>query len=184
MDISKILKDGLIKSHKTQKEIGTVNHLSKSSVSNYINGGHVPADVAIDIANTLDDYDTSNAIAYEWFSILKTFDGDRFEKDALTMDAFTDFESKQASDIYSQKSIRKLIADNRVDKAEQANVDRFINEELDNVLMRMGRLVALCKLRNETLMSVFKHRMKYYVKQHYMSRDNLSKTELINLERR
>lgn len=184
MGISKILKEGLKRTNKSQKEIAVANHFSKSAVSNYFNKGHVPTNVTIDIAKSLDDYDTSNAIANEWFDILKTFDGDRFEKDALSLDAFTDFENKQSHDVYEKDSIRKLIADNRIDKDEEARVDHFIDEELDNVIMRMGRLVALCKLRDETLMTVFKHRMKYYVKQHYMSKDNLSKSELLMMGRK
>lgn len=184
MKISTILKDGLKRTNKSQKEIGAVNHFSKSAVSNYFNKGHVPTDVAIDIAKQLDDYDTSNAVASEWFDILKTFDGDRFEKDALSMDAFTDFENKQSHDAYVNDSIRKLIADNRVDEDEEASIDNFIDEELDNVIMRMGRLVALCKLRHETLMTVFRNRMEYYVDEHYMSKENLSKSQRLTMNRK
>lgn len=185
MELSKIWRQAQQKTGITQKEIGFQNHFAKSTTSNYLHGTtRVPGDAAIDITNTFEDYDVRSAVAYEMFGILKTFDGDRFGKDALSTDAFAEFESHQVDEVYSNRSIRKLIADNRITLDEQASVDKYIDEELDDVLMRISRLVALCNLRKKTLMTVFRHRMKYYVKQHYMSRENLKKAELIQLDRK
>lgn len=184
MNFSQILKKGQRKTDIPQKILANRLHITKSSMSNYLNGYNVPADVAIDLANEFKDYDTSSAIAYEMFGILKTFDGDRFGKDALSTDAFAEYESHQADEIYVKKSIRKLIADNHITIDEQASVDKYIDEELDDVLMRISRLVAISSLRHKTLMDVFKTRMKYYVRQHYMIRDNLSKAQRLTLERK
>lgn len=173
LDFSKTFRKGQKRKGLTQETLATVVHVAKSTMNGYFKGHNTPLETAIDITNKLDDFETSMDFSSQILGLLKLFDGPRFKHDVLSLDAFTAKEDSEAVEAYTRDHVRWLLADDAMDKKKLVALKNFGEEDLDSILMHLGRLDKICQRTGITPMQMFHERMPYYVKQGYMDTDNL-----------
>ncbi|WP_282803653.1 helix-turn-helix domain-containing protein [Secundilactobacillus kimchicus] len=180
MNFSKTFRKGARKKGIEQTWLATKIHVAKSTLNGYFNGENTPLDNAVKITKEFDDFETSMSFANQVLGLFKLFTGPRFKHDVLSIDAFTAKEDSEADEAYARDHIRWLLADEDLSHEKKKALENFGAEDLDNILMHLERLDKICERTGITPMAMFARRMPYYVKQGYMTVEDLTDNQRHN----
>lgn len=177
MDVSTTL-------HRVEKKLGVTpkaiqsdlkGKASKSTVYNWFGGSNMKAGDAVEVSKVIHDFATANDLAAQFFGIFRMLDGDKFKEDALSVEAFAEFEEQEKLEAFSKFHVRKLLASNNLNRAEQKDLYDSACELLDSLLMNYKLLVLICEEQHIDLWDVYKERRKYYINAGYVEAERSEK---------
>lgn len=172
MNIKRPLTRSLSKTRVMQKALAYDTGLSKATINNYVAGGNVRPNEAVDIANALRDPEMSMQIGHMMLGLFKSFNGDAFFHDLRALDAFDEKESSEEQATYNEHHIRQLISMPHRTEEQDEELMVWLNEVMDAVLMKITLLVAGTEALGTTPMDLLQARIPYYQEQHYMRGDD------------
>ncbi|KRM79444.1 hypothetical protein FC84_GL001623 [Lapidilactobacillus dextrinicus DSM 20335] len=177
MDISKALHRVEKRLNVTPKVVQTDTHnkYSKSTIYNWWGGSNIKANDAVEVSKAIKDFATANDLASQFFGIFRMLDGDKFKEDALSVEAFAEFEEQEKVDAFSKYHVRKLLASSDLTHAEQKDLYDSACELLDSLLMNYKLLVLICEEQHIDLWDVYKERRKYYINAGYVEPERKEK---------
>ncbi|WP_076645645.1 hypothetical protein [Latilactobacillus sakei] len=155
------------RSGKTQKELTIEADISRSSMSNYVNGTNVRPNEAVMVAQAANDFELSMEIASQFFGIFKLMDGEKLNN-ALEIDAFTEMEEREQHNRYTKDNVRTLLRDSPLNEQEQIILREYVLDDMDALIMRLTRFNAECLKLGVTPMALFDVKREEYVEKHYM----------------
>ncbi|MGR3742142.1 helix-turn-helix domain-containing protein [Companilactobacillus sp. DQM5] len=168
MDIAKPLKKHLLKNDIPQKAFGILAGISRSSMSDYMQGRSPKTEKAVDIAKTSNDFELNMNIISQMFGIFKLMDGPKLNGDALTIDAFTELEEQELQAKYKKNHARTLLRNSELSKQEHKELLDITLDDMDAVIMRVTRLSVECEKLGVTPMELFSKKKKEYIEKEYM----------------
>jgi DNA-binding XRE family transcriptional regulator len=172
LNIKSPLTRSLSKTRVTQKALAYDTGLSRATINNYTAGGNVQPNEAVDIANVLRDPEMSMEIGNMMLGLFKSFNGDAFYHDLRALDAFDEKESGEEQAAYTAHHIRQLISMPQLTPEQDEELQDWLDEVLDAVLMKITLLVAGTEALGTTPMDLLQARIPYYKAQHYMKGDD------------
>lgn len=172
MNISNPLNWSLNKTKVTQKSLAFDTGLSKATINNYVAGGNVRPNEAVDIANVLRESDFSMEMGNMMLGLLKAFNGDAFYHRIESFDAFDTKEEREEKEAYERYDVRTLLNSPHLTAEQVEHLRKYSDEKLDSVVMGMTYFAAIAEALGTTPMDLFRERMPYYKAQHYMKGDD------------
>lgn len=170
--MSEIFLNGLERLNLPAKAIQLTSGIKQASFYNYLHGRHLTDDGAMRIAKAMDDPETMYEIAHELYQILPMLNGDAFKHDAISVEAYEQLEAEEADQMYQTDHIHvKLAKGEALTNKEGKQLDQYMVQRLQDLLLGITLLNYECQLRGITLFELYKHGERELIEKHYRKED-------------
>lgn len=153
------------------KAVQMTSGIKQSSFYNYLAGKHLTDEGAMRIAKSMDDPETMYEIAHQLYQILPMLNGDAFKHDAISVEAYEQLEAEEADQMYQTDHIHiKLAKGEALTNKEGKQLDQYMVQRLQELLLGITLLNYECQLRGITLFELYKRGEHELIEKHYRKR--------------
>ncbi|WP_252180843.1 helix-turn-helix domain-containing protein [Pediococcus stilesii] len=167
--VSTILRYGVKKIGLSQKEIGGQTNISRGTISNYLTDNYrVPSDEVLALVNAIDDDETRFNVACILLGTLPMFNGDKIRDSPDSYANFMEDEEFEERTYLKVNHIKSKLSSQYLSKADKADVRRWSEELLDEILMEFGVLMRAARVSGTSINQLIHDRMPMYIEKNYM----------------